>query len=483
MAALFVQARLRRAVVFLLAVLALLGAGAAVPDATRAAAVGVNVTATSGDPFTSPQVASLLNAIHPAWVRVFMGWNGLEPRAGVYNTAELANYHAFFSHLPAGTKVDVDIVGTPGWANGGASAATPPSSAATFGAFVNYLVNSFRGQVAAWEIWNEEDSTSFWNGTTAQYVALLAAASSAVRSADHSAQVVLGPLVGNDAAYLESVYAAGGGPSFDAVAVHADSACDVTAPASFALNPGTKTVGRWYFLGVQSVEATMLAHGDGARPLYMTEFGWASTSSPCDVGASAGTRAGGVDQATQASYLQQAYHCLAQPQYSYVKAADWFELYDAGTDGSWLDSLGLVSSSFVAKPALAAIEAAAHGSDPLSGTCGPAVTSASVKPPAGHAAAPAISVLSPRSRVVYRHGPLVVRVRASVRLSAITKITLFADGRRIVTFKGFRSTLSSGSWRWYGARRLTLGRHTLTFVASSKAGRSAKSTVTLDRVR
>jgi hypothetical protein len=479
-AALFAKPRLRRALIVLLAALA---GSAALPSTSHAAAVGVNVTATSGDPLRSPQVASLLTAIRPAWVRVFMGWNGLEPSQGVFNTAEIASYHAFFSHLPAGTKVDVDIVGTPRWANGGASAATPPSSAATFGSFVNYLANAFRGQVTAWEIWNEEDSTSFWSGTTAQYVSLLAAASSAVKAADPSAQVVLGPLVGNDAPYLESIYAAGGGPSFDAVAVHADSACNVTSPQSFALNPGTRTVGRWYFLGVQSVEATLLAHGDGSRPLYMTEFGWASTSSTCDDGASTGTRAGGVDQATQALYLQQAYHCLAQPQYSYVKAADWFELYDAGSGGGWLDNLGLVSSSFAAKPALAAIEAAARGSDPVSGACGPAAASASVTQAASKTVKPAISVLSPSSRVVYRRGPLVVRVRASVRLSAITKITLFADGRRIVTFKGFRSTLSSGSWRWYGARRLTLGRHTLTFVASSKAGRSAKSTVTLDRVR
>ena len=47
----------------------------------------------------------------PAWVRVFLGWNGLEPAQGAYNTAEIASYAHFFSKLPAGTKIDVAFIG------------------------------------------------------------------------------------------------------------------------------------------------------------------------------------------------------------------------------------------------------------------------------------------------------------------------------------------------------------------------------------
>ena len=62
-----------------------------------------------------------IRASKPAWVRVFLGWNGIEPQQGVYNTAEIADYPRFFAALPAGTKIDVDVEGTPAWAASGSS--------------------------------------------------------------------------------------------------------------------------------------------------------------------------------------------------------------------------------------------------------------------------------------------------------------------------------------------------------------------------
>ena len=78
----------------------------------------------------------------------------------------------------------------------------------------------------------------------------------------------------------------------------------------------------------------MVAAGDGAKPIYMTELGWSSTDRRVPSGAWAGKKLAGVTERTQAAYLQEAYHCLAQPQYSYVKAAMWFELFDNGTSRS-----------------------------------------------------------------------------------------------------------------------------------------------------
>ena len=93
-----------------------------------AAEVGVNVAATSGDYFRSPAVIAAMRASKPAWVRVFVGWNGIEPTQGVYNTAEIADYQHFFAALPAGTKIDVDVDGSPPWADGGSSdPRTPPA--------------------------------------------------------------------------------------------------------------------------------------------------------------------------------------------------------------------------------------------------------------------------------------------------------------------------------------------------------------------
>src|SRR5579871_3013514 len=88
-----------------LAALALASAalGLSTPGA-GAAEVGVNVTATSGNWFHSPAVIGALRESRPAWVRVFVGWQGIEPAQGTYNTAEIADYQHFFAALPARTK-------------------------------------------------------------------------------------------------------------------------------------------------------------------------------------------------------------------------------------------------------------------------------------------------------------------------------------------------------------------------------------------
>ena len=83
----------------------------------------------------------------------------------------------------------------------------------------------------------------------------------------------------------------------------------------------------------------------------MTEFGWSTTKTECNAGASAGKKLGGVSPQTQATFMQQAYHCLAQPQYSYVKAAMWFELFNNGNTSDPLDNFGLLNHDYSPKPA------------------------------------------------------------------------------------------------------------------------------------
>ena len=108
---------------------------------------------------TSPKIAALIRASRPAWVRVFLVWSDVEPTQGAYSAGWIQLYQNFFASLPAATSVDVDVVGAPAWANGGStSLSAPPVNASQYAGFLNYLVNTFHGRVAAWEIWNEEAS-------------------------------------------------------------------------------------------------------------------------------------------------------------------------------------------------------------------------------------------------------------------------------------------------------------------------------------
>src|ERR1035441_6333729 len=87
-----------------LVALALAAGGLVSVSPAGAAEGGINVAAPPGDFFNSATVDAAIRTSHPAWVRVFIGWDGIEPQQGVFNTAEIQNYQRFFASLPAGTK-------------------------------------------------------------------------------------------------------------------------------------------------------------------------------------------------------------------------------------------------------------------------------------------------------------------------------------------------------------------------------------------
>jgi hypothetical protein len=451
--------------------LALAGGALASASAASAAEVGINVAATSGNYFSAPKVRQAIHASRPAWVRVFIGWNGIEPQQGVYNTAEIQNYQRFFASLPAGTKIDVDVEGTPPWAaNGSADMRTPPVDAGAYAGFVNYLVNAFGGRVTAWEIWNEEDNTGWWTGTPAQYVGLLKAAYTAVKSADPRATVIVGGLTGNDGPYLSQLYAAGARGSFDAVGVHTDTGCNVTSPTVFQYDLGTHTVNQYFFLGFTAIHAVMVQAGDGAKPVYMTELGWSSTTAECQSGHWAGQKLAGVTQPAQAMYLREAYHCLAQPAYSYVKAAMWFELFNDGGSSAPLDNFGLLSHDYSPKPAFAAFQDESLHGDQLTGAC-------------GDFAPPSIKVLQP---IWGQHsrGPLRIAVAASSPSNGVREITIQLTRKSRVHFvsKGFPANFR-GTLAWQAAKKLKPGPHKIKIIVTDKLGNVSTRTIVVVHIR
>ena len=91
------------------------------------------------------------------------------------------------------------------------------------------------GGAAAYEVWNEEDETDFWGAAVdaARYAAILKAAYPAIKQADPSAKVLLGPLTGNNYNFLGPGLRRRRRRSFDAAGVHTDTACLVDPPSSF----------------------------------------------------------------------------------------------------------------------------------------------------------------------------------------------------------------------------------------------------------
>jgi hypothetical protein len=394
-----------------------------------------------------PSALAQATALGGHWVRVFAPWSYLEPARGEHSAFWFPRFDRLFASLPKGTKVIVDFVEAPSWETGSSATNAPPRNPVDYATILHYIALRWAGRVAAYEIWNEEDAPLWWAGAPdpAAYTRLLQAAYPAVKSADPKAAVVLGGLTGNDYNFLETVYQSGGKGFFDAIGVHTDTACNVASPYTF-LRDTDGRIDPDSFLGYREVHATELANGDNV-PIWMTEMSWRTTSAECNEGVFAGMKPQGVSGAQQATYLSQAYHCLAGD--PYVQMALWYPIEDEGVAVS-----GLLRANHTRKPSYAAMRSYIQHGDRLKGTC-------------GNFTGPKITVSSPLKHISYS-GPLPIHV--SARSShGVFRIRLEIDGKLIRNYEGpsYPSFLS-GTIDWQGAKHIAFGKHTLTFLAYDK---------------
>ena len=347
---------------------------------------------------------------------------------------------------------------------------TPPDPAAfasDVGTFASRMASGPSGGAAAYEVWNEEDETQFWGAAVdaGRYAAILKAAYPALKAGDPGAKVLLGPLTGNNYGFLQQVYAAGAGGSFDAAAVHTDTACLVDPPSSYYRENGQ--VARFTFLGFRTVHDVMVANGQGDKPIWMTELGWTTATSTCGRGMWAGQKPAGVSEAKQAANVREAYHCLAG--YPYVEHALWFTLNDSSGNGEELDHYGLQRLDSSHKPAWDAFRSVATQGDRLTGGC-------------GDFDAPALTLKSPG--VAEQYVQVLTIGAVATDATSVARITFQADGKEIRNYTG--TAVGSGravTLDWQGAKNLSFGRHTITATALDPQGNTSTKSVLVTRVR
>jgi hypothetical protein len=321
------------------------------------------------------------------WVRANISWSGGEPTAkGQLNQGWLAEIdYAVTKATAAGMQVLMPIAdGVPYWASADPAryqdASGPrwnkywrPRSFTDYADFVRTVVNRYRPMgVHTYEVWNEPNHPYFWPSgpNAAEYASMLAATYPVVKQADPSATVLMGGLSKSDYNYLQALYAAGGRQHFDAVAVHPYAGnVDPTVCWNQA---GTAKLAVDAFCAIEEVRRTMVANGDSAKAMWLTEFGWSTT-----------TAAYGVSEATQAAYLTKAFTKLQS--YPYVKAAFWYSfrntywLYDA--PANFAANTGLLRTGFAPKPAYDAMKAWTGGPLTAPTTSPPTTAPPTTSPP------------------------------------------------------------------------------------------------------
>jgi hypothetical protein len=450
----------------------------AVPATAHAAAPGVNI---AGAP-TSDRVAEAINT-GAKTVRIFALWKDFEPdNKAEYpsNEVNLKNLSDTFDNairqLNASNVKPVFVVTeAPAWANGSTDVNVPPVNVDDYGDFLKRFAahNKGVGSVAGYEVWNEPDENQFWHPTpdAGKYTAMLKSAYAGIKSGDPAATVVAGPMTGNDYTWLQNLYTAGAGGSFDVVAVHTDTACLDRGPDEFYRE--NNLLARYTFLGYRTVHDVMNANGDGGKPIWMTELGWSSTGgalNSCTRGEWTGKKPDGVTEANQAAYLTKAYSCLAND--PYVTNADWFTLRDTtGIAPDELNHYGLLHTDGSPKPSMSAFRAVAAANGGAAASC-------------GDFDAPAIRIIKPTPGQQFVD-KLDLSAAASDGGVGIARITFSVDAApaEIRNFTdGLANDVPVGLAPWQGSGKLGLGLHTIIVTALDKNGNTSTQQVQVTKV-
>jgi hypothetical protein len=200
-----------------------------------------------------------------------LGWDDYEPGRGRYDFTWLQKFVA----LAAEHRIELrPYLGyTPEWAarKQGADGDVwnnPPARLADWERFASAMAAALahRDNVLSYEIYNEENVKQWWDGTAAEYGAVLARGARAIRRRDRNASVILGGLVFPDADWIEAVCAVpGAAAAFSVLPVHAYP--ETWTPAGVTVEN--------YFGGLQAFVAT--ADRDcGRKAIWINETGFAT---------------------------------------------------------------------------------------------------------------------------------------------------------------------------------------------------------------
>ncbi len=243
------------------------------------------------DPSTMDIPAGLVSELGVTWVREDFHWHRVQPRPDQWDwTFTDAAMRAL---LGRGINVLGVLGPSVGWAT--PYSADTPNDVSYYApdqeAFVNYVrgvVTRYRRYIKHWEIWNEPDHPIFWHPTpdAAAYSSLLIRTAAAIRAIDPEASILIGGINPYEPSFLRKVAEYGGWGSFDVLAIHP------------YVNPYAPEDGN---LAAAAEGVRALAQQYGAKPIWVTEIGWASGPSDRDAN-------GRADEESQANYLVRA--CL-----------------------------------------------------------------------------------------------------------------------------------------------------------------------------
>ncbi|CDQ45612.1 Cellulase (glycosyl hydrolase family 5) [Mycolicibacterium neoaurum] len=209
-------------------------------------------------------------------VRIGIPWAGVEAIKGRMDWSRADRVVQAAS--AAGITIIACITSTPWWAMsvGSLPPHARPSSPEAYGSFTGRVAERYRGKIAAYEVWNEPNGFTGYTPfpDPAGYTALLKAAYPRIKAADPAAVIVggvlgsgksWGPLTIDPVTFLDRMYANGAKPFFDALSYHPYSYTMKFSEGMLQPDSPVEQLVR--------MRRVMLANGDGARKIWVTEYG------------------------------------------------------------------------------------------------------------------------------------------------------------------------------------------------------------------
>lgn len=256
------------------------------------------------------------------WVRFDIQWRSIEPEKGQYNWSQIDQaVNAVVSHNLRPLAV---ITYAPDWARIAGCDTTlcgpdKPIDYANFAGVVGQRYSQLYPDIQwAYEIWNEANTPEFFGpaADSDQYTRVLCAAYSKIKTYDQKAIVLTTgtapsatePGRYNPVDWLRQLYAGGARNCFDAVSHH---------PYTWPRHPLAEPDDAWGRMS--EMHQIMARNGDGAKKIWLTEYGYTTGPPP-------NTKK--VSESAMAEYMSVA--IAAYRSYDWAGPLFWYTYQDSG---------------------------------------------------------------------------------------------------------------------------------------------------------
>lgn len=275
-------------------------------------------------------------ALGVGWVKVQVSWKLHEPRPREYSDELFTELDRIVEGAHSqGIKVLLGVSKAPEWSRPTTEEDGPPANYAEFERFMGYLAGRYAGKVAAYELWNEPNLRREWNGAPldpAALVDLIRRGAAAARAADPAVLIIsAAPAVTgindginaiDDRQYLSGMVAAGVADLVDGIGVHPygwANPPDARATDATQTTTSHNNHPSFFFADTMNDYQALLAAAGISRPLWATEFGWATFDGLTTLEGQPANPPPGVEWMNEVDEWQQAVYTLR----AYELAQGW----------------------------------------------------------------------------------------------------------------------------------------------------------------